>query len=360
MRRTIGALVLVTCACWGLGPAPAEAQTFIRGDANGNGQVDIADSIFILTYVTNGPNIPAILDSADVNDNGEVELTDAVFHLLAIFTGSVTIPAPFPTPGTDTTPSSFPISTTGLVEFRVGDVDGCPGGQTIVPLFVTNQLTIEALNFRLVHNPAELTFADANANPLSVVLGDNPDFFDAVIPFPGVVQISTLFSFLSPSGEGVPPAIDQRLVDVVYAVDAAVAPSQVVPISLEDDPTAVPPQYNLASINGQVELAVLTNGSITADCNLVEFRRGDANEDGAISISDAVFIVQYLFLGGPQSQCPRTNDTTGDSFVDIGDAVTLLTRLFDNGPPLPAPYPGCGFDPAVSSIDCTVYPGNCP
>jgi parallel beta-helix repeat protein len=65
---------------------------------------------------------------------------------------------------------------------------------------------------------------------------------------------------------------------------------------------------------------------------------GDANGDGAVDISDAVYLIAYIFSGGPAPQPLCSGDATGDGFVDISDAVYLIAYIFSGGP---APVSNC-------------------
>lgn len=58
-------------------------SNFVRGDANGDGDINIADTVQILSFLTMGTDITC-LDAADVNDSGEVNVADAV-HTLHVF-----------------------------------------------------------------------------------------------------------------------------------------------------------------------------------------------------------------------------------------------------------------------------------
>ena len=61
--------------------------------------------------------------------------------------------------------------------------------------------------------------------------------------------------------------------------------------------------------------------------------RGDATADGIINIADVVYLVSYLFLGGPDP-CPmEAGDATCDGIVNIADVVYLVSYLFGGGPP---------------------------
>jgi hypothetical protein len=66
------------------------------------------------------------------------------------------------------------------------------------------------------------------------------------------------------------------------------------------------------------------------------FQRGDANSDGSIDIADVVFLLDYLFLGGPPPVPLIAGDANCDGVIDIADVVYLLNYLFLDGP-----EPGC-------------------
>ena len=88
------------------------------------------------------------------------------------------------------------------------------------------------------------------------------------------------------------------------------------------------------------------------------FRRGDANKDGRVDITDAAFITHYLFLGGSEPPCMNQADVNNDGVVDVSDSIHVLSWLFTDGeePPFPGPqsevctlddepYPGCRVSP---------------
>jgi hypothetical protein len=60
--------------------------------------------------------------------------------------------------------------------------------------------------------------------------------------------------------------------------------------------------------------------------------QGDANFDGEINLGDAVYIINYVFKGGPDPQPYLAGDANSDGLVDIGDAVYLINYIFHNGP----------------------------
>lgn len=80
----------------GAAPVPTgRALCFRRGDANGDGENDISDSIRILSYLFLG--VPVLcLDACDVDDTGEVDITDAIVNFNWLFLGGPAPAAPGP------------------------------------------------------------------------------------------------------------------------------------------------------------------------------------------------------------------------------------------------------------------------
>jgi len=94
----------------------------------------------------------------------------------------------------------------------------------------------------------------------------------------------------------------------------------------------------------------------------VPFRRGDSDGDGALNLTDGVFVLQFLFSGGPSPLCLEAADADDDGALSITDGIAILGFLFLGGEPLPAPGPppsSCGVDPPGSaSLGCETY-GSC-
>ena len=90
------------------------------------------------------------------------------------------------------------------------------------------------------------------------------------------------------------------------------------------------------------------------------FFRGDANSDGNLDLSDALWIAGFLFLGGPAPFCPESADTNDDSALDLSDAVSILQSLFVTGLPLPPPERCEDAQPVLALTECPPYSTNCP
>ncbi len=68
-------------------------------------------------------------------------------------------------------------------------------------------------------------------------------------------------------------------------------------------------------------------------CTFCDCYPGDANGDGALDISDAVYLIQYIFAGGPAPTpyAVCSGDANCDGSVDISDAVYLIQYIFSGG-----------------------------
>jgi hypothetical protein len=85
------------------------------------------------------------------------------------------------------------------------------------------------------------------------------------------------------------------------------------------------------------------------------YRIGDANADGRVDLSDAIFILENLFLGGPRPSCRKTADLDDNGSPEITDPIFLLNHLFLGGPP-PVEPGACRPDKTPDGLTCLSYP----
>ncbi|TSC77334.1 MAG: hypothetical protein G01um101431_517 [Parcubacteria group bacterium Gr01-1014_31] len=95
-------------------------------------------------------------------------------------------------------------------------------------------------------------------------------------------------------------------------------------------------------------------GNAGDDSEETPFLRSDVNDTGSVNITDAIIILQYLFLSNPETLfCEDAADVDDNGFVNVTDAIYLLRYLYkgDNPEP-PAPFSSCGGDPILDNIGC--------
>ena len=133
-----------------------------------------------------------------------------------------------------------------------------------------------------------------------------------------------------------------------------------------------PRKVDLAAATG-TSLSIRFNASrsprsLDADGNSVPdecegkaaFRRGDANDDGKVDITDGVYVLNFLFTGGEEPSCHEAANANDDPALDLTDAIHVLRFLFLSGPPPLEPgQESCGPDPpgSQSAGGCGEYGG---
>lgn len=59
---------------------------------------------------------------------------------------------------------------------------------------------------------------------------------------------------------------------------------------------------------------------------------GDADGDGIANVSDAVYLVQWIFAGGPAPDPLEAGDANADAVANITDAIVIVQYIFAAGP----------------------------
>lgn len=74
----------------------------------------------------------------------------------------------------------------------------------------------------------------------------------------------------------------------------------------------------------------------------VPLLRGDSNCDQTVDLSDALSVLNLLFLGGETLCCEAAGDVNVTNTLDITDPLYLFNFLFMGGPTPASPFPSCG------------------
>jgi hypothetical protein len=79
-------------------------------------------------------------------------------------------------------------------------------------------------------------------------------------------------------------------------------------------------------------LLVCFGGIQTCLCQSVDNICGDVDGDQTVIVSDAIFLVNYIFIDGPAPDPLSVGDCDLDGLVTIGDAVWIINYIFLDGP----------------------------
>ncbi len=108
----------------------------------------------------------------------------------------------------------------------------------------------------------------------------------------------------------------------------------------------------------QGETSVSFNLCVYLTAGGVAFRRGYLDADDRLLIDDVIFLLNFLFLDGPEPSCVQAADSNGDCRLTVSDATRLLRYLFDpTGPGAPPPpFAECGCPEVPCDLPCLSFP----
>ena len=98
------------------------------------------------------------------------------------------------------------------------------------------------------------------------------------------------------------------------------------------------------------------NNEDSESLSFIPYVCGDADSSGIVDISDAVYLISYIFQGGPAPNPLIAGDADESGNVDISDAVYLIQYIFQGGPaPCDPPKGYSGFEAISTQEDFSNY-----
>ena len=102
-------------------------------------------------------------------------------------------------------------------------------------------------------------------------------------------------------------------------------------------------------------LLALLGISVPADSQTgPDFVRGDVDGNGAYNLVDPILLLNYM-TGTSLIDCLDAGDINDDGVINIVDPIYGLVSLFGGSAP-PPPFPDCGPDPTLDTLDCVTFP----
>lgn len=397
---SLGRAVLVAAICAGLGTfsgrigATELEQRFLRGDANVDGRVTLADVFAILRYAYQGASLKC-LKAADVDDDGKIQFFDAYTLLGGVFLGHGPPPPPFAKVGADPTEDSL-TCWQGLGPGDVGalglgkdagpgdppddastdcdDEGGGPdlefihfiGGQLVAPgdsqvrapIYFTSAGGIEGATLSLHTDPRYIRLEQIEFLP--GIVGDlngsdSWSTLDRRQLDQGYLSATFLLGLRDP--RTLPRLNNALLAYAVFSVSKDAPIGTTTKIVFEDTPAqgGLPPIRNEVSRKSAVQPRHLCGLSVAVVSGESLFIRGDANRDRTINLADVIAVLHHLFAGSSSAHlpCPDAADLDDDGKIQLTDAIGLVSYLFLRGAAPHAPFPSAGYDPPEgSSLGC--------
>lgn len=179
-----------------------------------------------------------------------------------------------------------------------------------------------------------------------------------------VLSVAVVFDYLGPpfAGQVLAAGSDRSLVRFPITVSGSLAVDDCVNVELVNFLTTTGETYDnflVVDDGASSVFAELSGGEICIGSN-PGFKRGDANGDSITNVADPIYLLSYIFSGGPAPGCADAADINDDGVVNVADAVFGISYIFAGGSPPPAPGPtSCGDDLTADALGCNTYFG-CP
>ena len=203
------------------------------------------------------------------------------------------------------------------------------GDSIPIKVFITNDVPLFSFSIGLHWDRSEVAITTVKKGP---------DFQAGCIfkgvPLPAQQKVLVGMLNLMP-GEGWEPLVEAHVATLYMRV-----PLGTPPMWVNIDSTFVPPA-------GYFIFDPWAGGAIYPDyidCGTKDIRIGtgavcgDVDGSGMINLTDAVYLVQYIFENGPAPDPVSAGDVDCNSQVDLSDVVYLAGYVFGGGP---APCAGC-------------------
>ena len=305
------------------------AQAPNCGDANGDGNVDVADFAYTVEYFFNGGPPPLDFDTTDQDRRTFLSIQDLTWMLRCPFICDI--------PG-DCSPIAPPIS---------------PSLDTRVEFNYETPITPETTSFGIRFGLSGLDLThECFLAPLNIMVDGAPAVIDSI-----VFDTSLPFGFSDIRGPGSAIIALTGLSPTSWNVSAlgkvyVTTQTSMVPVQVEMMwDTLSPSQAPVSQLNSQYPLFITTDFSVGNQGDYVPalvgkccWTPGDTDHNGSVNIADVTYDINRIFGSVPAPPCCEEADASGDGSFNIGDVTTLISFIFDAGPPPVCGPPGtvCG------------------
>jgi hypothetical protein len=236
------------------------------------------------------------------------------------------------------------------VTFTLGDAFGAVGGNVAVPMFVNGDREGHGFGFEVLFDNQVL---EATEIEQVFTRPDNLPFISEISEIDnenGAVR--AFFKSSSNNERHFLPAFQDNPAVVLHFRVLAPVESTELRFNREYSGTT----YKAFDDNYTPELAnsfVLVGSVIQIVPDISLFRRGDANGDSLVNISDAMATLGFLFLDGRRPHCLDAADANDDGSLDMSDPIFTLDYLFRGvTAALPPPNGEPGTDPTPDGLTC--------
>ncbi len=250
-----------------------------------------------------------------------------------------------------------PFSLQGQVgSLQLSSGEGFAGHTITTTITMTTDTELHGFSFGVAHDPLLISIPETvniSQGPSleSLNLGAGPAFFSVnIAPAGGAGFTIACVTDLFAPFDTVPVALDNPILEIDYLIDANAPVGSTIPIEFSNLLGSPPVQtvmvFDLVEIVPTITAGIVTVTEPT-------FLRGDVDQNGTVSLIDGVLLCYRVSGLQPPGDCRDADDINDDDLLTISDAVYLFQYMFVGGPSIPAPSGVCGPDPgAEGNLDC--------
>jgi hypothetical protein len=210
-----------------------------------------------------------------------------------------------------------------------------------VPVYLYNYRPTAAGRFPLTYDwdsdPDSVSFVNTRLEGMDVLLAN-------IDPTENVIDVM----FVADFGPGYLPPVDASSADIpmfwVYlSLDCDLHGMSLSP----PETTTVCAVEDCFGVRTVDTYALISVPEVVSNSLLVKrYMPGDVNASGNRDIDDIVYLIHYVFTGGPEpAMCLMVGDCNGDCSIDIDDIMWLIDFIFRAGP---LPVDGCSVKSSLA------------
>lgn len=231
-----------------------------------------------------------------------------------------------------------------------------------IPIRVTNEFPICGFQVSARYDPDVLEIADGDDAPFvdfNITKAEiiDPEFVGAINNVDeGYFVLGVVFDIIPPIvGKKIQSGEQISIVNIVADIPAGVPHRHQTQLLLENGLGEPPVRNSFSNLDATSVFPELHSGVITIIRPDFEFLgpiflRGDANNDGKITLADPVAILSYQFGGGDKPFCLDAADVDDNGNINLADPIGLLSFMFVLGMEPSMPYPSFGLDPSADDL----------
>ena len=233
---------------------------------------------------------------------------------------------------------------------RIADTEANTGARGFpIDVLCTTDIPLAGISFSLTYPPEDISLDSITNFGLATA---EADFAVSEIDNEaGAATFWLLMSFDS-SSPSIAPGEDTVVARILASLPPQLPSGTQVPLNLTSGRGSPVVNLLFVPLPDRVPVTPLALDGVVLARPGVTFLRADTDLNGSIELTDAVFLLDYLFRSSRDIPCKDSADANDDGKLDISDGIFILRFLFSGGGNPPVPFPSVGGDPTLDDFGC--------